>query len=69
MYSSHQWQDVVKITGVKIPPHMNQLARLIIQRGKASPVVDRVILYEVTSMEFIVHGMVWYGMVCVQGQV
>ena len=39
---------------------MDQLARLTILRGEVSPVQYRVILYEVTSMKFIVHGIVLY---------
>ena len=50
MYLSHKWKDVIKITGVKIPPYVDQLARLGTHRGEVPPIVHRVILYEMATM-------------------
>ena len=50
MYLSHKWKDVIEITGVKIPPYVDQLARLGTHRGEVPPIVHRVILYEMATM-------------------
>ena len=47
---SYEWQDMIKIFGVKVPPCADLLARQAAHCGKISPSVHRVHLHKMSAM-------------------